>query len=113
MRERIAAIIVALNNQRSWLQRVREDGGSLLQMSDTALLQPAALLLINDMIASASDAYAGQVDTATGRMQQGASWIHVQLQALATLDITPYRASSLPEQIIPQSPHEVWRGEKL
>ncbi len=110
MHEQIAAIIAVLNNVRSWLQRVREDGRQLLQMSDTQLLQPAALSLINDMIASASNAYAGQVDAATGRMQQGAAWIHDQLQALATLDITPYQASSSPEQIIPQSSREAFYG---
>jgi hypothetical protein len=114
MRTHIAAIFVALNNVRSWLLHVRQDGRQLLQMNDAQLLQPAAFSLINDMIASASNAYAGQVDVATGRMQQGAVWIRNQLQALATLDITPYRASSSPEQIIPQSSLEAWyvRGGK-
>ena len=116
LRKEVAAIIATLNNVRAWLQQVRQDARQLARMSDTQLLQPAALTLINDMIAAASSAYAGQVDPASGRMREGAVWIHDQMQTLATLDIAPYTASSLPEQTVPSTFHiaimnwTVWEG---
>jgi hypothetical protein len=101
LRNEVAAIITAMNNVRYWLEQVRKDGQQIMKMSDAQLLQPSTLSLINDMITNASNAYAGQIDLATNRMNEGATWIHDHMQILATLDITPYVANSSPMQMIP------------
>jgi len=101
LRNEVAAIITAMNNVRYWLEQVRKDGQQIMKMSDAQLLQPSTLSLINDMIANASNAYAGQIDLAANRMNQGATWIHDHMQTLATLDITPYVANSSPMQMVP------------
>lgn len=100
-RARIAAIIDALSNVRYWLQMVRQDAQQIVAMSDTQLLQPTTLTLLNDMMNNATHAYVGQSDPATGKLLQGVVSIHQQMQALATLDVTPYVAHSSSMQLVP------------
>lgn len=101
LRNEVAAIITAMNNMRDWLEQVRKDGQQIMKMSDAQLLQPSTLSLINDMIANASNAYAGEIDMAANRMNEGATWIHDHIQTLAALDITSYVANSSPMQMMP------------
>jgi serine/threonine protein phosphatase PrpC len=102
LRKEIDEIITALNNVRYWLAQVRKDGKQIMKMSDSQLLQPLALAIIDDMVGNASNAYAGQMDPTTNMMREGVAWIHDHTQALATLDITSYKANSSPIQMVPQ-----------
>ena len=114
LRKNVAAIIDALSNVRLWLSKVRQDGQQLLRMSTTQLHQPQTLSLLNDMIANATAAYAGQPDPSTGEMYQGVTWIHNQLQTLATLDMLRYDPSNSNVQMIQYMRHKamnVQRGE--
>jgi hypothetical protein len=54
------------------LWKVHGDASLLAKMSDTALLTPQALSLLNDMEANANDAFVGQPDPATGSVQGAA-----------------------------------------
>ncbi len=98
-------IVVGLDNIQNWLEQVRSDARQILHMTDVQLRQPAALSLINDMIVNVSNAYAGEPDPVTGQMHQGISWIHEHMQALATIEIAPYRASSSSIQMVQDMQH--------
>ena len=100
LRKEAAALLAAMDNVRYWLAQVRRDGQQIMRMTEAQLLQPSTLSLINDMIVNASNAYAGQIDPTTNQMREGVTWIHDHMQVLAMLDITPYKASSSPVQMI-------------
>jgi hypothetical protein len=70
------------------LWKVHADAAQLAKMSDTALLSPQALSLLNDMEANANDAFVGQPDIATGSVQGGVTEIHGELQLLATIEVS-------------------------
>jgi hypothetical protein len=64
-------------------------------MSDDQLKQSTQTLnLINDMIDNANHAYSGQVDPRTNQTRQGATWVHQQMQTLATLPISKVTSSN-------------------
>ncbi len=89
LRKKIAPIITALANVEQWLGKVRTDAQQLMKMTDDDLKQsPQTLDLIDDMVANANHAYTGETDPATHQMRQGATWIHQQMQTLATLTIS-------------------------
>jgi hypothetical protein len=87
LRTKVAAIVAALDNVKSWLVQVHHDAFQIMKMSDTQLRQPATLSLLNDMIDNATNAFSGQPDPVTGQMREGVTWIHDQVQSLATLDV--------------------------
>ena len=101
LRTQATQIVSGLDNIQRWLEQVRSDARQIMGMTDAQLRQPAALTLINDMISNVSNAYAGQPDPITGQVHEGVSWIHEHMQALASLDISPYSApaSSSPQLI--------------
>jgi hypothetical protein len=101
LRQNITSIVSALNNVQAWLEQVRRDALQIMKMSDQQLRQPATLTLLNDMIDNATNAFTGQVDPATGQMQQGVTWIHEQIQALAVLDVKHSTASGPALQFVP------------
>jgi hypothetical protein len=105
LRNKAALIVNGLDNIQTWLEQVRSDARQIMRMSDTQLRQPAALALINDMISNVSNAFAGEPDPITGQMHEGVSWIHENMQALATIDIAPYHASSSSLQIVQDLHH--------
>jgi len=70
------------------LWKVHGDATLLAQMSDSALLTPQALSLLNDMYTNATDAFVGQPDPATGSVQGGVTQIHNELQLLATIQVS-------------------------
>jgi hypothetical protein len=70
------------------LWKVHGDAAALAKMSDTALLAPQALSLLNDMETNANDAFVGQLDLATGSVQGGVTQIHDELQRLATIEVS-------------------------
>ncbi len=82
---KIDAMLLAVT---ALLWKVHADAALLAQMSDTALLAPQALALLNDMETNANDAFVGQPDPATGSVQGGVTQIHNELQLLATIDVS-------------------------
>ncbi|QBD83157.1 hypothetical protein EPA93_47240 [Ktedonosporobacter rubrisoli] len=98
-------IVSVLDNVKAWLTQVRHDAQLLVKMSDDQLRQPGTLSLLNDMLDNATHAFVGQVDPATGKVRGGETWIHTQMQQLATLDILPYVAGKSHIQMIPDMRH--------
>ncbi len=82
---KIDAMLIAVT---ALLWKVHADAALLAQMSDTALLAPQALALLNDMETHANDAFVGQPDPATGSVQGGVTQIHDELQLLATIEVS-------------------------
>ncbi len=70
------------------LWKVHSDATLLAQMSDTGLLAPQGLSLLNDMETNATDAFVGQPNPATGSVQGGITQIHDELQLLATIQVS-------------------------
>lgn len=70
------------------LRKVHSDAALLAKMSDTALLAPQALSLLNDMETHANDAFVGQPDPTTGNVQGGVTEIHDELQLLASIEVS-------------------------
>lgn len=71
-----------------WLEQVHQDARQLAAMTDQQLMQPLALSLLNNMEAAANDAYLGQIDPATGVLQQeGVVQIASEIQHLASFDV--------------------------
>jgi hypothetical protein len=87
LRAKVAAIVAALDNVKTWLVKVHHDAFEIMHMSDKQLRQSATLSLLNDMIDNATNAFSGQPDPVSGQMREGVTWIHDQIQALATLDV--------------------------
>nr|BBH85910.1 hypothetical protein KTC_06610 [Thermosporothrix sp. COM3] len=93
LRKDATAMVAALNNINGWLQQVRTDAKTLINMKDGQMKQGnTTLSLINNMIANATNAYSGQQDPASGEMKQGVTWLYNNMQSLATMDIAPYKA---------------------
>jgi len=84
------AMLIAVT---SLLWKVRGDATLLAQMSDTALLEPQALSLLDDMYTNATDAFVGQPNSATGSVQGGVTEIHDELQLLATIEVSTVTGS--------------------
>lgn len=78
-------------NVQPRLTRVRQDAKQLVQMTDAQLLQPSALLLLDDMVATANYAFVGRLDPSTNEVQPGVVQIFYNIQHLATYDITLYK----------------------
>jgi len=72
----------------SLLWKVRSDATLLAKMSDTALLEPQSLSLLNGMYTNANDAFVGQPNPATGSVQGGVTQIHDELQLLANIEVS-------------------------
>src|SRR5260370_26411754 len=87
---KIDAMLLAVT---ALLWKVHADAALLAHMSDTALLAPQALALLNDMETNANDAFVGQPDPATGHGQGGGTQIHDELQRLSTIEAGPVRGS--------------------
>ena len=87
---KIDAMLIAVT---SLLWKVRGDAALLAKMSDTALLAPQALSLLNDMDTNANDAFVGQPDPATGSVQGGVTQIHDELQRLSTIQVSTVTGS--------------------
>ena len=82
---KIDAMLIAVT---AFLWKVHADATLLAQMSDTALLAPQALSLLNDMETNANNAFVGQPDPATGSVQGGVTQIHDELQRLSTIQVS-------------------------
>jgi hypothetical protein len=78
-------------NVQPGLMRVRQDARQLVQMTDAQLVQPSALLLLDDMVAAANFVFVGRLDPATNNVQPGVVQIFYNIQRLATYDVTVYK----------------------
>jgi eukaryotic-like serine/threonine-protein kinase len=74
------------------LGRVYQDAKQLVDLTNTQLLQPSTLAMLNDMATQAHVAYNGQSHVSTGASPGSAVWIYDNLQRLATFDVAPYTA---------------------
>ena len=87
---KIDAMLIAV---QALLWKVHGDAAQLAKMSDTALLAPQALSLLNDMETNANNAFVGQPDPSTGSVQGGVNEIHDELQLRATIKVTTVTGS--------------------
>ena len=111
-RQVAAQIIAALSNVQQWLQKLRSDARQFVSMTNAQLTQPAALVLLNDMVQQANNAYSGQIDPVSGTMHQGVIWIHAQAQSLATLDVYQYAQRLQTPEVVPTSaPFSMLQGQ--
>jgi hypothetical protein len=85
-----AQIVAAINRVKGWLNQMQQDAIALMSMTDTQLLMPPAVGLLNDLILQARYAYAGQLDPLTGNILGGTMYIYDSIQHLATFDVRPY-----------------------
>ena len=81
----IDAMLIAVT-ARLW--KVHGDATLLAKMSDTALLEPQALSLLDDMYTNANGTFVGQPNPATGGVQGGVTQIHDELQLLANIEVS-------------------------
>jgi hypothetical protein len=86
------AINAGIDDVKRLFERMQQGGRQLLAMSNTQLLQPSSLSLLNDLATQAQGAYTGRLDPATGQSNGGALWIYGNLQRLATFQVRPYIA---------------------
>jgi hypothetical protein len=93
LRAKVATIVAALDNVKAWLIQVHHDALQIINMSNKQLQQPGTLTLLNDMIYNATNAFTGHLDPISSQMREGVTWIHDQLQSLATLDVTHMTAA--------------------
>jgi hypothetical protein len=82
---RIDVMLIAVT---ALLWKVHSDATLLAKMSDSALLAPQALSLLDDMYTHANDAFVGQSDPATGSVQGGVTQIHDELQRLSNIEVS-------------------------
>ncbi len=88
----VFAILSALTATEANLEQVHSDAKKLVQMSDTQLLDPATIPLLDDLVAHANNAYAGTTSINTNVHQNGTLWINAAIQSLASLQLRPYKA---------------------
>jgi serine/threonine protein kinase len=79
-----------LDEEKSLFEQMQQDARQVLRMSDTQLLGPQGLTLLDDLAAQAQSAYSGQLDPSSGQSEGGALWIYGNLQHLAAFDVRQY-----------------------
>lgn len=81
-------IDTAVKHVEAWLTNVRKDAQQLEVMSPAQLAQTTTRdNLLDTMSNDALSAFAGRIDPATGKVQEGVIQLHYEIQRLATLDI--------------------------
>jgi eukaryotic-like serine/threonine-protein kinase len=88
-------IAVAIGNAKAWLQQVRVDAKQLFHMTPNQLAQPAARVVLDDLVTQATYAYIGQLDPTTNTVRPAVLQTHYDVQKLATFDITKNVPASL------------------
>ncbi|HEU5379491.1 MAG TPA: serine/threonine-protein kinase [Ktedonobacteraceae bacterium] len=83
-------LIKGIDDLKSQFVQVYQDAKRLMHMSDTQLLQPSTLTMLNDIATHAQYAYTGHPDASHNALQGGALSIYANLQRLATFDVAPY-----------------------
>lgn len=103
LRQSAAQIIAAMSNVQQWFSAMRSDALQLLNLGDAQMLQPNALVLLNDLVARTNAAFSGQIDPVTGNMRLGVIWIDAHIQSLATISIYRYIAPEQTPEIVPNT----------
>jgi hypothetical protein len=85
-----AQIHAALDQVRSWLEKIHQDSGQLITMDETQLAQDSTLSLLDDLVTQAQFAYNGQTDPVTGQLQGGVIWATSNIQRMANFNLKPY-----------------------
>lgn len=88
-------ITSAIDNVQFWLENVHKDAETLLQMSRSQLLQPAATKIFDDLFTQTNTAFIGQTDPNTLQVKEGVAQIHYNIQRLATFIIQPCTAKGV------------------
>jgi hypothetical protein len=82
-----AQIDTEITNMQGWLEQVRSDATKLVQMDAAQLALPSSLTLLNDMATQATYAFKGRSDL----QEPGFSKIYVDIQHMATFQVSPYK----------------------
>jgi hypothetical protein len=85
-------INTAINNARNSLKKVYQDAKDLFALTNEELLQPQALLKLNDLNTQAFSAYVGQLNPTTNQVDAAVLQLHYDVQSLATFDVTLYQS---------------------
>jgi eukaryotic-like serine/threonine-protein kinase len=89
-RQLATQINTGIDNEQTWLGQVRKDAVQLAHMNNTQLAQQSTLMIINDMVTQATNAFNGYNNPSTGKLDEGYTQIYLQVQKLATFDVKPY-----------------------
>ncbi|MFL5706852.1 MAG: hypothetical protein ACJ8AG_29130, partial [Ktedonobacteraceae bacterium] len=81
-----------IDSVKRLLAQVYQDARQLVRLTNAQLLQPSALILLDNMATQAQYAYTGRANPSTGISQGGVLWIYDNLQRLAAFDVAPYTA---------------------
>ena len=87
MSKRAQQTIDALPDTQNWLQQMHDYARRLLLMTDSALLQPGARDILDNMVTEANNAYNGPIDSSAPTPHTGAVFILNTIQLLAVLDV--------------------------
>lgn len=91
--ENAKQIVGELANVGQWLMQVRLDALHVIKMSDQQLVQDASAAILDDMQTQAGNAFIGEIDPSSGKVQNGSVQIYNEIQNLATFSITPYQSA--------------------
>jgi hypothetical protein len=106
----VSQIQPVLSYVNSWLENLRSDVKQLLAMNDEQMGQQAAFSVLDDMVLQAGNAYSGSSDPTTGQFREGVSWLHQELQTLATISISTYEPGLNVPELGPASSQTSLRG---
>ena len=92
-RQLATQINTGIENEQTWLGQMRKDAAQLVKMNNNQLAQQSTLMLINDMVTQGNNALNGFNNPSTGKLDEGYTQIYLQIQKLATFNVTPYSNS--------------------
>lgn len=80
----------ALNGITGNLDNARQDATQLVRMSDTQLLDPGTVPLLDDLVTQTENAYIGVYNPTTSTREGGTIWVHDQIEHLASFPVMTY-----------------------
>ncbi|GAC1349590.1 MAG: hypothetical protein NVS4B7_09330 [Ktedonobacteraceae bacterium] len=84
-------INTGVNNVSGWLGQVRLTAVQLVHMNAGQLALPSSLVLLNELVTQANNAYMGRNGPSIGQLQKGVSQLYQDVQRLATFEVKPYK----------------------
>lgn len=94
MRVRAAQIRGELLGVKKWLANMYKDAKELVALTDSQLMQPSTLIILNDLENQANAILVGQLDSSSGQVTPGVVQIHYNILQLVTFDIRPFTSQS-------------------
>ena len=94
MRTHAAQIRSQLLGVKKWLANVYKDAKELVALTDSQLMQPSTLTILNDLETQANFILVGQLDSSSGQVTPGVVQIHYSILQLVTFDIRPFTSQS-------------------